>query len=370
MVYKIGFGVPLVIQQQVKKLTALGYEIIIGGPKAEKEFAFPGCERMELGSAKEAAIFAFERGVSLIISHTPPYFEIPVFIGEHIPVLAYDYGEPSAAFFPEPVRTHLFNVAKQKRSAAALTTAIATISQAVKDETLNKDAIVVGLANSHLPAWSEAFRPRRNGIREQLGWDNRFVILTVCRFSENERAYKGLDKIALILRKFPFLYPDRSRDVVWALAGAGSSSDVEQVEALGFTVFPNVSDEMLIDLYTAADAYMGFSLWEGYNLGVSQALAMGLPTAASDIPAHREFPIFTSNSTLCVCNWLADEVVARTAATGDRRAIVYDWEKSTARFSQVVEQVLRRAATQRPRFGASAGSTELSGHEIATSLRC
>ena len=237
----------------------------------------------------------------------------------------------------------------------SLTTVVATISQAVKDETLNKDAIVVGLANSHLPAWSEALRPRRNSVRHHLGWGNRFVILTVCRFSENERAYKGLDKIALILRKFPYLHPDHSRDLVWALAGAGSPDDVAQVEALGFTAFPNVSDNMLIDLFAAADAYMGFSRWEGYNLGISQALAMGVPTVGSDIPAHREFPIFTSNSTLAVCNWLADEVVARTAAKHDRTAIVYEWEASTTRFAQVVEQILREAAIQRPRFGTSAG---------------
>jgi GT2 family glycosyltransferase len=357
-VYKIGFGVPLVIQQQVRKLKSLGYEVVIGGPIAENEFAFPGCERVALGSAKDAAIFAFETDVSLIISHTPPYFEIPVVIGAHIPVLAYDYGEPSPSFFQEPVRSYLVNVESQKRSSAALTTVIATISQAVKDETLNDDAIVIGLANSHLPAWSEALRPQRDNVRHQLGWEYRFVILTVCRFYENERAYKGLDKIGLILRKFPYLHPGRSKDLVWALAGAGSPDDVEQVEALGFTVFPNVSDEMLIDLYMAADAYMGFSRWEGYNLGISQALAMGLPTAASDIPAHREFPIFTSNSTLAVSNWLADKVVAQAAAKHDRRAIVYQWEDSTKRFGQVVEQILQRAAIQTPRFGASLGTQQ------------
>jgi GT2 family glycosyltransferase len=354
MVYKIGFGVPLVIQQQVAKLKDLGYEVIIGGPKAEKEFAFPGSERVALGSAKEAAILAFERDVALIVVHTAPYFEIPVFIGGHIPVLAYDYGEPSPAFFPEPVRSYLINVANQKRSAAAMTTMIATISQAVKDETLNNDAIVVGLANSHLPAWSEALRPRRDSVRQRIGWGDRFVVLTVCRFSENERAYKGLDKIAMILRHFPYLHPDRSQNLVWALAGAGSATDVAQVEALGFTVFPNVPDETLTDLYAAADAYMGFSRWEGYNLGISQALAMGLPTVASDIPAHREFPIFTSDSTLAVGNWLAREVVAHTAAKHDRRAIVYEWETSTTRFAQIVERIVEQAAAQIPRFGASA----------------
>ena len=80
--------------------------------------------------------------------------------------------------------------------------------------------------------------------------------------------------------------------------------------------FANVSDETLADLYRSADAYMGFSKWEGYNLGISQALAMGLPTLGSDIPAHREFPIATTNSTLSACAWLAGEVVPSGRSAG------------------------------------------------------
>jgi len=329
-----------VIQQQARRLVELGYEVIIAGPSSEREFAFPGCERVVLESSRQAAVHAFEADVSLVIAHTPPFFELPVLLGRHIPLLAYDYGEPAAEFFPEPTRSYLLNVGIQKRLAAPLTTAIATISQAVKDETLNPDARVVGLANSHLPAWSEAMRGRRDEARRRLGWEGRFVVLTVCRFHENERAYKGLDKVAAVLREFPYLHPGRAGDVIFALAGAGSPEDVGSVAELGFSVHPNVPDEVLTDLYAAADGYMSFSRWEGYNLGISQALAMGLPVAASDIPAHREFPVFTSNSTLLVCDWLAREVERGTDR--DRRAIVVDWATHTDRFVALVESVLAR----------------------------
>jgi GT2 family glycosyltransferase len=352
-VYRMGFGVPVVIQQHAMKLVQLGYDVIIGGPLQENEISFPGCERVVLGSVKEAAVYAFTTGVALIVSHTPPFFELPVLIGAHIPVLAYDYGEPAAEFFQEPVRSFLFNVGYQKRGAAALTTTIATISQSVKDETLNKDALVVGLANSHLPAWSEALRPDRDRFRHERGWNDSFVVLTVCRFHENERAYKGLDKIAEILREYPYLYPEHAKPLIWVLAGRGTPDDVAQAEQLGFTVFPNVSDEVLADMYKAADAYMGFSKWEGYNLGIGQALAMGLPTIGSDIPAHREFGITTTNSTLIVCKWLANEVTLRTAATPRRTATVYEWERSTTEFVKVVEGMLQRSAAQKPRSGAS-----------------
>ena len=361
-VYKIGFGVPLVIQQHARKLLQLGYEVVIGGPRAEREFDFPGCQRVSIGSPKEAAVYAFCNDISLIISHTPPFFSVPLFVGGHIPVLSYDYGEPSADFFVDPVRSYLLDVSYQKRAAAALTTAIATISQAVKDETLNPDATVLGLANSHLEVWSESLRPQRAITRRDSLWQERFVVLTVCRFSENERVYKGLDKIAAIQREFPYLYPEKAAKLVWALAGGGSQDDVRQLEQLGFTVFANVSDERLAQLYQAADAYMSFARWEGYNLGIGQALAMGLPTVASDIPAHREFPITTSDSIVAVCHWLACEIDRHTAATPDRRATVYDWEVSTTRFTDFVAGLLQAGPPQ-SRAGASPAPDRVRLHD-------
>ena len=327
---------------------------VIGGPIAEKEFAFPGCERVSLLSAREAAAFAFERDVALVICHTPPYFTIPTLIGGHIPVIAYDYGEPPAELFPDPTRSYLLDVEYDKRAAASLTTTIATISQAVKDETMNADAVVVGLANSHLPSWTDLQRKRREEVRRTRGWSDRFVVLTVCRFSENERVYKGLDRIARIVREFSYLHPEQALGLTWALAGAGSEDDVKRAEALGFTVFPNVPDDELTGLYTAADAYMGFSRWEGYNLGISQALAMGLPTLASDIPAHREFPIETTNSTLVATRWLSKEIDRREQANQRRTATVYEWEASSARFAELVETTLRKRGSARARTGSYA----------------
>ena len=344
------------------KLVELGYDVVIGGPKRENELAFPGCERVYLQAPREAATFAWETDVTLIVAHTPPYFEIPVFIGGHIPVLSYDYGEPPAELFPEPVKSYLLDVTKQKRSSAALTTLNATISRAVKDETLNDDAVVLGLANSHLRSWSSALLPQRGSARVRHGWENAFVVLNVCRFSANERQYKGLDKVARIAREFPFIHPNLAKNVIWALAGAGSPDDVREVEALGFTVFPNLPDSDLADLYLAADAYMSFSRWEGYNLGIGQSLAMGLPTLASDIPAHREFPIVTTDSTLVACDWLAAEVTRGTAKTGNREPVIFTWEESTAKFAQTISQLLETSSVARSRsYLTDTATCELEG---------
>jgi hypothetical protein len=83
---------------------------------------------------------------------------------------------------------------------------------------------------------------------------------------------------------------------------------------------------------------------------------MGLPTLGSDIPAHREFGIRTTNSVLVACEWLAGEVERRAAAMPDQRiATVYDWDRSATAFVAVVEEMLQQSAVQKPRGGASGG---------------
>lgn len=107
-------------------------------------------------------------------------------------------------------------------------------------------------------------------------------------------------------------------------------------------MFPNVSDGELIDLYAAADVYMNFSSWEGYNLGIGQALALGLPVIASDIPAHREFPIYTSNDMTMIVRelcTLADN--QSTRASLSRKPIIYSWKEPLAQLASTISELCR-----------------------------
>ena len=91
----------------------------------------------------------------------------------------------------------------------------------------------------------------------------------------------------------------------------------------------------MIDLYCAADAYINFSKWEGYNLGIAQALAMGLPTMASDIPAHRAFNIFTSNIMTDSARW----VIERLNRNEPRKPRIWSWDQHTAKLISAIESL-------------------------------
>jgi hypothetical protein len=100
---------------------------------------------------------------------------------------------------------------------------------------------------------------------------------------------------------------------------------------------------------------------------------MGLPTLGSDIPAHQEFGIATTNSVLVACAWLEREVVRRSAATPEQRTpILDDWDRSATEFVKMVEEMLEHSANQKPRLGASHRSWQSAqepGEAIRAALR-
>jgi hypothetical protein len=108
----------------------------------------------------------------------------------------------------------------------------------------------------------------------------------------------------------------------------------------GLSVFANVSDNMMIELYSASDLYVSFSKWEGYNLGIGQALAMGLPVIASDIEAHREFPIVTTNSARVATEKVYEHFTAPRDET-KRCATIFDWDEPVGKLVDIIQSDLR-----------------------------
>ena len=235
----------------------------------------------------------------------------------------FDHGEPPPAWFPDRHEREV--VDGEKQFAYRLADLVLTNTSTVKDEIHYDLAEVAGLGNSHLATWDDAQAARRDAIRARFDLDGKIVVLNVCRFHKPERRYKGIGDYVALRQHVRAADPALASRLVFVLCGKGSHSDREEMEAEGLTIFSNVSDEQLIDLYAAADIYANFSKWEGFNLGIAQALAMGLDVVASDIPAHRQFPIATSDDpaerTRLVLDAARSHDPART-----RQAVLLPWE--------------------------------------------
>jgi len=338
IVHEMGHGVPVVLQLQAEHLAKRGHEVFVGGPRVHQGIAYEGCELVQLSDPAEAAAYAVAKDMDCVVAHTLPFFSMVRWIGDRPRCILYDYGEPNPSFFPDAELRHLQHVERQ--FCFGIADRVFAISAAVRAEMERDGEVgVIRLGNSHLATWSGALLARRRRTRAARRWNDKAVVLNVCRFQRAERRYKGVDIYAAVADRFRTDHPDLDGRIEFVLCGRATGEDVAEVEAMGLSVAANVSDQELIDLYAAADIYMNFSQWEGYNLGIGQALALGLPVIASDIPAHREFGITTSNDSDQVVSALKEfvEVVLSGGLLRARRPKLWTWEEPLAQFAAAIE---------------------------------
>jgi GT2 family glycosyltransferase/glycosyltransferase involved in cell wall biosynthesis len=336
--YGVGNGVPLVLQMQARRMLSEGFDVIVAGPRGGNEYDFQGCRRIHAPDPHVAAGIAVRENVDCVIVHTPPFFSITRYLGPWPMVYFFDHGEPNPEFFPDHHEREIANW--EKRFCTPLATRVFAISRAIEQQSYHPDITVLRNGNSHMARWTTHTQGMRRAKRDALGWADKFVVLCVCRFTRAERSYKGVDKLVELKEELWFSHPDTRGKVTFVLVGKADEEDIVEMEIAGLSVFANVSDDMMIELYSASDLYVSFSKWEGYNLGIGQALAMGLPVIASDIEAHREFPIVTTNSIRVA----SDKLYEHFSAPSDeskRRATTFDWDEPVGKLVDILRSDLR-----------------------------
>ena len=331
--HAIGHGVAVVLKLHAEYLASNGYKVIVGGPASQNDYPYPGCVRVEIDNAMDAAALAAELAVDLVIAHTPPFFSVSLWLGNFPPVLSYDYGEPPPHWFPDSKQRQ--RVLEEKDIGLLLSWRVYAISEAILGESRTPVSGVIPLGNTHLGVWREDFGIIRTNARKKMGLESSFVVLNVCRFHAGERVYKGVDVYSKLCSVVASRDSDFPSNIVFVLCGKGSAKDVREMTDSGLRVFANVTDVELFDMYCAADVYMNFSRWEGYNLGIAQSLAMGLRTFASDIPAHKAFGIDTSDDMEVAVSWLK----AASSNVASRVPILFDWTPSLDMLGEVIGDI-------------------------------
>ncbi|TXN71525.1 glycosyltransferase [Methylobacterium sp. WL18] len=320
--HQIGHGVGCVVALQAEFFVRNGWSVTVGGPVSMYDREYPSCERADLADVTKAAAYITNEGFSCVIVHTPPFFAIVRILGQSPAVYFYDHGEPPAELFDDEERRS--DVEWEKRFCAPLARRVYVISQAIYEQQFESTAKILRNGNSHLSVWSEQWAHRRSALRSKFGFEGRRVVLNVCRFHKAERRYKGIDAYIDLAKELPYSSAERN-EYLFILAGRGDPDDIKYVSEQGVNVFANVSDAEMAELYAASDLYVNLSRWEGYNLGIGQALAMGLNVVASDIPAHREFGVAISNSIPELCRLINSYFRGNSANPADRKAKIDCW---------------------------------------------
>ena len=331
--HAVGDEVAAVLALQADALVKRGYSVIIAGPRTQKDFSYPGCTRLQLYDPVAAATLAADLSVDVIIAYTSPFFSVAKWTGAYPPVISYDFGEPPPEWFPDASQRRA--VQGEKDHSLMLATAVYAASNAIAAESRTPVNDVIPLGNGHFCRWDEASTMRREKIRSERGWDDRFVVLNVCRFHNGERFQRGVDTYLDVRAAIRSLNPEMFSGMIFVLCGEGKNADVKAMTESGLVALADLTDEEMLGIYCAADAYANFSRWEGYNAGIGQALAMGLPTIASDIPAHGDFGIDLTNDVAKAAEW----ILGRVGRNEERKPQIWTWDEPLSQFGVVIEAI-------------------------------
>ncbi len=178
----------------------------------------------------------------------------------------------------------------------------------------------------------------RKQTRAELGIDSDFVWLAIGRLVE-QKDYPNL------LRAVRMFSAEK-----WQLLMVGEGGLHDSLSALatelgiGHKVRFIPAREDVVALYSAADAFVMSSAWEGMSAALQEALAMALPCVVTDVGANRDL--------------VRDGITGYVVPPGD-----------SSRLAQGMENLMTAPAPSREQFGKSARDFAVSQYEFTTVAR-
>lgn len=121
-------------------------------------------------------------------------------------------------------------------------------------------------------------------MREKYGITNEPVMLYVGRISPHKGIHLLIESFKLVKQEFP-----KAKLIIVGKFTFGKYAEKLKKMATRDVIFAGfVPDEELAFYYAACDVYTTASLWEGFNLTIAEANAVGKPAVAFDLAAHPE----------------------------------------------------------------------------------
>ena len=280
-----GYGVSVVAQEIQRRIGRYGWDLTIGCLSSDGDFS--GDEVVEVGaSAEDVAALCRSKGIELVVAQTTPYFEaLPGLSGEFSTVV-FEHGDPSPSFFDSDAEERQRIRHNKIANVYPHVSRVLASSHFLRHDIEWLSAGVVSLGCDHVPDLGPkdlALRAHRRSRPLRVG--------TLMRLGEGESKYKGVELFADLV--------ELSRSgggIEFAIMGRGSDEDRNRWEALGVEVHLNASDGERASYLRDLDVLVSPSMWEGFNLPLVEAQALGTVGLAFDVGAHPETtPYLMSN---------------------------------------------------------------------------
>ncbi|TXM69587.1 glycosyltransferase [Methylobacterium sp. WL12] len=282
-----GDGIGRWVADQAAFLTARGFEVILGGPDREDVTADPNYRGVQLVDPTEAAVFATREGVDAVVAHTAPFFAVTQHLGRRPLVYCVDHGDAPPGSGPD--RDARADAILDKRYHASLARRVFSTSHAARDALFGQEAVLLAHDRPSGAAWSDVWAERRPALRDKFGFTGRFVVIGLFDTEAGDARDNGIEDFVALATEYPFTDP--ALEIRPLFVAAGRSPVACPDEPTDLVTFVALSDAELFDLLAASDLYLTPQRRQGVACGIALALAMGLPVVASEIAAHRAYPL-------------------------------------------------------------------------------
>ena len=330
----MGYGVALEVHEVSRRLGQRGHEVAVLCSDVDDTYQGPyQIVRLAHVSAEEVQAFASSFGPTAIVAFTSPFFEMLPDLSQRYVCWAWENGDPTPALFGagghERERIKRYKI----EFCYPAVHGVLAISEFIRSDMEWPKAFVVYLGCDHVPdrgtkGLEEVRLSRRDPLR----------IGTLMRLGSGETKYKG-NRLFLTLVEMARTSGDRME---FSVMGRGSKRSARMFSRSGVNVFLDADDEEKWQFLRSLDVFVSCSLWEGFNLPLVEAQAMGTVGLAFDTGAHPEVTPMVFPGVPAMYRFLVRCGEDRTLLLRHSKAAYqfvrrsFSWDETTKRFEGLV----------------------------------
>ena len=273
---KQGYGVSVAVEEIARRLNSWGAPQVIGCLEQEGDFGALDLRQVP-ASAGAINSIAREIGARAVVAHTSPYFEMLPDVDRAFKRIAWEYGDPTPQFFTADADARQFVIDNKISAVYPHVDKVLAMSEFIRSDIKWPKAEVILLGCDHLADLGKKPRVARDpGKPLQVG--------TLMRLGSGEAQYKGNDIFLMIKRRALAA----GINAVFKVMGRGAPEDAAAFRAEGLEVFLDAAEADKARYLRELDVFISCSQWEGFNLPLAEAAALGTAALAFDIGAHPE----------------------------------------------------------------------------------
>jgi glycosyltransferase involved in cell wall biosynthesis len=331
---KNGYGLSEMVFQFQRNLINLGWNVVTLA--FEKDSTFDSHEVLnDYLTVKKVEEFVKEWKPEIIIATSSPYFEMLPYLSIYARTVAFEAGDPTPEFFPDETQRRNIILNKQLNIYPEVDKVLA-ISFFLQNEINWREAEVIHLGCNHVS---------NLGPKGHFNGEGKFRVGTLARIGSGENNYKGVEFFIELAKLNP--------NMQFEIMGHGAEKDAKIFKDAELITHLNASNSEREYFLRNIDVFLSSSKWEGFNLPVVEAQALGTPAIAFDLGAHPEVTPYLASSlneaSILLKHWHESSEALRLASDSSYNFVQskFNWFLAAQELDRVAKQLLSSQRIER-----------------------